>query len=165
MIGTPKYPKKKVNIRLPKIRGFAIDSIQIVPNNPDYEPVPRILSNQKSVFKEHKSTSPNLHEIENPSNHIVWKLNKNSNEKLSSTPSQSENTSISSIGKYFKSRQNSLKALKNPRSLNLSHCDSCNVSKSKLKIFSTKSSKLNPSLIQLTSNRIKKCLFQIKGSL
>lgn len=168
MLGTPKYHIKKTNIKLPKIRGFAIDSIQIIPNIQDHDLIQKVLSSKKSILKEHKATSPNLPETENPLNQMLWRLNSDSKEKHSSPPSfsnNSSNTSISSIGKYLRSRQNSLNSLKRPRNLDMSHCDSCNISKAKIRIFSTKSSKQSPSLIQLTSNRIKKCLFQIKGSL
>lgn len=166
MISNSPNQKKKILLRLPRVKGFAIDNITVLHNNDETESIKSSLSNPQKFSNARKSSFPST-----PSNQITWKLNSNTAEKHSSPLPESDFSSMVSIvtskslQKYIKYRRSSFRPTKIFNKLNLSQCDSCSITKTLLRNLSAKSSKISPSFISPSANRIKRSLFIIQGTL
>ena len=158
--------KKKILLRLPRVKGFAIDNITILPNIEDCESSKGSVSSPQKFSTCFKSAFPAT-----PSNNITWKFNSNKADKHSSPLPESNFSSIGSFAslksfpKYMKFRRSSYKQAKFSERPHLTQCESCNVTKAIQRNLSTKSSKINDSFTSNSSNRIKRSLFIIQGTL
>lgn len=169
---------KKISLRLPKIRGFAIDTITLV--NDEDEIRQQDLVNQTTELNpptplkfSHACTSvsPNIFKEVNqstPSSKIIWNYISTITQKDSSPKSEpfkfcvkGSNFSMRNLSKDINNLREKRTPIKKDPSIN---CSSCNITKSLTRNLSSKSASSKPETSE-GSRKIKKRIWKIRGSL